>query len=108
MGGSTLVSCSPLRQGFREGGMRLNISKAVMGASLALLLCGLGTSARADAIPYPTPGVVNPDVYTFKASATGDVVAYFAGSSANNESVLGMLVNCLSTGITGLDNLAPL
>jgi hypothetical protein len=28
-------------------------SKAVMGASLALLLCGLGTSARADAIPYP-------------------------------------------------------
>jgi hypothetical protein len=31
-------------------------SKAVMGGSLALLLCGLGTTARADAIPYPAPG----------------------------------------------------
>ena len=79
-------------------------SKAVMGASLALLLCGLGASARADAIPYPTPGVVNPVVYTFTAAATGNITAYFAGASANNTSDLGMLVNSVSTGLFGLQN----
>jgi hypothetical protein len=70
-------------------------SKAVMGASLALLLCGLGASARADAIPYPTPGVVNPVVYTFTATATGDIIAYFAGSMAGNGLThdLGLQVN---------------
>jgi hypothetical protein len=79
-------------------------SKAVIGASLALLLCGLGTSARADAIPYPTPGVVNPVVYTFTAAATGNITAYFAGSSADNTSDLGMLVKGVSTGLFGLQN----
>jgi hypothetical protein len=75
-----------------------------MGASLAILLCGSGTSARADAIPYPTPGVVNSDVYTFMATATGNVTAYFAGASADNTSDLGMLVNGVSTGLFGLNN----
>jgi hypothetical protein len=79
-------------------------SKAVMAASLALLLCGLGASARADAIPYPTPGVVNPVVYTFTAGATGDVVAYFAGSSAGFTEELGLQVNGVSTGVFGLNN----
>ena len=75
-----------------------------MGASLALLLCGLGTSARADAIPYPTPGVLNPAVYTFTAIATGDIIAYFAGSTAAFSNTLGLRVNGVSTGIFGLDN----
>jgi len=79
-------------------------SKAVMGASLALLLCGLAASARADAIPYPTPGVVNPVPYTFKAAATGDVVAYFAGSDAGFTEELGLQVNGVSTGVFGLNN----
>jgi len=79
-------------------------SKAVMGASLALLLCGLAASARADAIPYPTPGVVNPVPYTFKAAATGDVVAYFAGSDADFTEELGLQVNGVSTGVFGLNN----
>jgi hypothetical protein len=75
-----------------------------MGASLALLLCGLGTSARADAIPYPTPGVLNPATYTFTAVATGDIIAYFAGSTASFTNTLGLQVNGVSTGIFGLNN----
>src|SRR5262249_16699316 len=84
--------------------MRLSASKAIMAASLALLLCGLGTSARADAIPYPTPGVVNPATYTFTAVTTGDIVAYFAGSTAAFTNTLGLQVNGVSTGIFGLNN----
>jgi hypothetical protein len=84
--------------------MKSMLPNAVMGASVALLLCGLGASARADAIPYPTPGVVNPVVYTFTASVTGDVVAYFAGSSAGFTEELGLQVNGVSTGVFGLNN----
>ena len=47
-------------------------SKAIPGASLALLLCGLGTVARADAIPYLNSGTPNPESYSFKAAATGE------------------------------------
>jgi hypothetical protein len=84
--------------------MELSASKAIMGASLALLLCGSGTSARADAIPYPTAGVVNSAVYMFKATATGNVTAYFAGASAANTSELGMLVNGAPPVVFGLNN----
>jgi hypothetical protein len=84
--------------------VELSASKAIMGASLALLLCVSGTSARADAIPYPTARVVNSAVYTFTATATGNVTAYFAGASADNTSELGMLVNGSPTGIFGLNN----
>ena len=73
-------------------------SKAIAGASLALLLCGLGTTARADVIPYPAPGpggsgVLNPVVYNFTAVAAGDIIAYFAGSSASLINDLGLQVN---------------
>jgi hypothetical protein len=84
--------------------MGLSASKVILGASLALVLCGSGTSARADVIPYPTPGVINPASYTFTATATGNITAYFAGASAANTSDLGMLVNGASTGLFGLNN----
>ena len=84
--------------------MELIASKAIMGASLALLLCVSGTSARADAIPYPTPGVLNPAVYNFTAVATGDIIAYFAGSTASFENLLGMRVNGGPVGSFGLNN----
>jgi hypothetical protein len=84
--------------------MELSASKAIMGAWLALLLCVSGTSARADAIPYPTPGVLNPAVYNFTAVATGDIIAYFAGSTASFENLLGMQVNGGPVGSFGLNN----
>jgi len=80
------------------------LAGAIAGASLALFFCGLGTSARADTIPYPNPGSPNPATYSFTAAFTGDVIAYFAGSSASFENTLGLQINGVSTGIFGLDN----
>jgi hypothetical protein len=73
----------------------------------ALTLTGLfavATSANASLIPYPTAGVENPVVYTFTAAATGDVTAYFYGSTAAYTNSLSMLVNGVDTGVTGLNN----
>lgn len=60
--------------------------------------------AANDAIPYPTPGTVNPVSYTFTATATGPITAYFAGSTAAYDNELGLLINGVSTGVVGLDN----
>src|SRR5262249_46322234 len=79
-------------------------SKAITGASLALLLCGLGTVARADAIPYPNAGTPNPESYSFTAGATGEIIAYFAGGGAAFDLQLGLLVNGVDTGVVGLGN----
>jgi hypothetical protein len=84
--------------------MEVSASKAIIGASLALLLCGSGTSALADAIPYPTSGTVNTASYNFTATATGDIIAFFAGSTAAYDNQLGLLVNGVDTGVVGLDN----
>lgn len=71
------------------------------------IAAGLGLSAVAAsaALPvYPTPGVQNATLYTFTAASTGDVVAYFAGSTAGYSEDLGLLVNGVDTGINGLPN----
>jgi hypothetical protein len=84
--------------------MKLKFAKALTGTSMALLLCSLGTGARADAIPYPV-AVYNTAVYTFTATVTGDIIAYFAGSTAQNDNQLGLQVNGTLTGAGyGLDN----
>jgi len=61
-------------------------------------------SAHAGPIPYPTPGVENPVLYTFTAAADGDITAYFFGSGAGYTNELTMLVNGVGTGIQGLNN----
>src|SRR5262249_20083492 len=88
-----------------EAAMRLKTSSVLMSAAL-LLLCGLGSGARADVIPYPAANVgnINTDVYTFTATTTGPITAYFGGASADNVSELGMLVNGVSTNLFGLNN----
>jgi hypothetical protein len=60
--------------------------------------------ATAGAIPYPNPGTPNPVTYTFTAAATGDVMAYFGGSTASYDEEVGMLDNGVSTGVLGLDD----
>ncbi len=66
-------------------------------ASLALVsmgaILGFSGSSSADAIPYPTSGIPNPVTYAFTAASTGDITAYFAGSTASYDNQLGMLVN---------------
>src|SRR5262249_39951205 len=77
-------------------------SKAIAGAARALLLCGLGTVARANARRYPTAGTG--DSCSFTAGATGEIIAYFAGGGAAFDLQLGLLVNGVDTGVFGLDN----
>ena len=63
----------------------------------ALALAGGAEVSRADQIPYPLSGTPNPVTYTFTAAATGDVIAYFAGSGAAYDEELGMLDNGVLT-----------
>jgi hypothetical protein len=83
----------------------VRIPKYLVGAVVAVILVfSMAQVASADAIPYPTSGTPNPVTYTFTAASTGDVVAYFAGSTAAFDNELGLLVNGVSTGVIGLDN----
>jgi len=73
-------------------------------ATLALVVSAAGF-AYADAIPYPNVGTPNPVSYTFTAAAAGDVLAYFAGSTAAYDNELGMLDNGILTSAGyGLDD----
>lgn len=81
--------------------------RALYFAMAAAAAMGFATAALAgDAIPYPTPGFVNPASYTFTATSTGHVTAYFVdGQNAGYENELGLLVNgVLSDAGFGLDN----
>ena len=75
---------------------------------LLLLMLGLfGTSlANAASYPvYPTPGTINSGSYTFTATATGDVKAYFIGpNTAGYTNYLGLLANGNQVGGWGLPN----
>jgi hypothetical protein len=75
-----------------------------LGIVALTLLVGTANVARADVIPYPNVGTLNPAIYSFTATSSGNITAYFAGSDAGFYSTLGMLVNGVSTGITGLNN----
>lgn len=76
----------------------------LMAAALVGSAAIASGQARADDIPYPCCGY-NATTYTFYASGTGDVIAYFAGSTAGFDNRLGLLVNGVSTGFGyGLDN----
>lgn len=71
-------------------------------AAAVLALSSLNVSAGP--VPYPNPGILNPVTYNFTAASTGDVVAYFWGSTAGYTSTLSLLVNGVDTGISGLNN----
>jgi Domain of unknown function (DUF4114)/PEP-CTERM motif len=80
-----------------------------LNSRLTALVIGAGVTfgasyAQAGVIPYPNPGTQNPVLYSFTATATGPITAYFAGGSAADTEVVGLLVNGVSTGITGLNN----
>lgn len=90
------------------------MKKITIAAVLAAAgLCAAGSlvsNAKASTlIPYPTTGpdgkhVENPASYAFTAIADGNITAYFAGSAAHFIEVLGMTVNGIPTGITGLND----
>lgn len=76
----------------------------LMKSTLAIAALALAGSAFADAIPYPGTGTENPALYTFTATSTGDLSAYFYASTASYDETLGMLVNGVDTGVNGLEN----
>jgi hypothetical protein len=70
---------------------------------LALSLCAFG--AVAAPLPYADSGVENTAEYTFTATTTGDIVAYFVGKGgAVYNNTVSMSVNGVSTGTYGLPN----
>ena len=70
-----------------------------------LLITKNADFAFANTIPYPTPGTPNPFTYSFTASQTGDIIAYFAGSTASYHNQVGMLINGVqSSAGFGLEN----
>lgn len=71
---------------------------------LGLALILTATSVNASPVAYPNVGVENSDTYTFKAASTGDIIAYFAGSTASYINTLGLIVNGIDTGKAGLNN----
>ena len=69
------------------------------------LSLSVATSKVSAQIPYPNSGTVNPVTYSFTAAATGDIVAYFAGTGAAFDEQLGLLDNgVLTPAGFGLDN----
>jgi hypothetical protein len=61
-------------------------------------------AAQAAPLPYGTPGTQNTTTYTFNAAADGDLIAYFAGSTAGFTNEIGLIVNGVDTGIYGLND----
>jgi hypothetical protein len=81
-----------------------NIFRSVPRLAIAALILS-ATAASAVSLPtYPTSGSENPDTYSFTAASTGDITAWFAGSTAGYTENLGLLINGVATGITGLVN----
>jgi len=72
-----------------------------------LVALGFSLSVKASPIPYANIGTEAP-VNSFVATSTGDIKAYFFSSDAGYSSVIGLLVNNLTTGVTGLPNHASL
>jgi hypothetical protein len=54
-------------------------------------------NVKADVMSYPGSGATNADLYTFTATSTGQINAYFYGSSAAYTNTLTMLVNGVAT-----------
>ncbi len=61
-------------------------------------------STSATNIPYANVGVINPVGYTFTAANTGTVNAFFAGTTASYNEILGLEINGVNTNHWGLEN----
>jgi hypothetical protein len=77
----------------------------VKSYAAAAVLASFAVSANAAPVPYADAGVENPYQYTFTAIESGDIIAYFVGKGgADFSNNLGMTVNGVPTGTTGLNN----
>jgi hypothetical protein len=76
-----------------------NRLRRLVGSAVGMLLVIATTqAARADIIPYATPGLYNPITYSFTAASTGHVTAYFvSGGGASYSNDMGLLRNGVLT-----------
>lgn len=74
---------------------------ASLSAAVALTFAG---SAQALPTVYATPGVQNTQTYNFTAGSTGDIIAYFAGSTAAYTNTLSLYINGVMSSTSGLNN----
>jgi hypothetical protein len=84
-----------------------NIRPATLRLSIAALAVFAATAASAVPVTtplYPNRGTQNADTYNFTAAKTGDITAWFAGSTAGYTENLGLMINGVATGIIGLGN----
>ncbi len=79
--------------------MNNKFNTIVLGSAISTLFLGfLAESASANVIEYPNYGVYNSTTYSFTASASGDVIAYFAGKAgAANFEYIGLNVDGVQT-----------
>jgi VPDSG-CTERM motif len=86
--------------------MLQNTGRNLMRVSVVVLgLASAAGIARAGAIPYPDSGTPNPVDYSFTATSSGEVDAYFAGSGASYDEQVGLYINgVLSSAGFGLDD----
>ena len=82
--------------------MKPYINAAIGTTSLiGIMLLG---QANAGTIPYPNVGTENSNQYTFTASSTGQLNAYFAGSGAGYVETVTIFDSTTNTSITGLQD----
>jgi hypothetical protein len=68
---------------------------------------GLVASAASAVTPfpqYPTRGKENLMEYNFTAARTGNITAWYTGTTASYSENLGLMINGVKTGVTGLNN----
>lgn len=71
--------------------MKAKVLPAAATALLGLFATAVPLAAHAGPVPYPNSGTPNTVTYTFTAAATGNVVAFFAGSGAAFDEQVGMI-----------------
>lgn len=83
--------------------MKSAVKKTGLGLAAGIALL---SNSYAVPITYLDAGNsgINPTTYSFTATGSGDVTAYFAGSSAGYGSVIGMSVNNSIPSVFGLQN----
>lgn len=83
--------------------MKSSIKSILATVAVATGLLTMNT-AIAGPIPYPNSGSENLATYNFTAVSTGDILGYFAGSTAGYTQVVGMSKNGGSVLSWGLNN----
>lgn len=76
--------------------------KLAIAATLGLVA---STASAVTPLPqYPTRGKENPVEYNFTAAKTGSITAWYTGTTAGYSENLGLMINGVKTGVTGLNN----